>query len=212
MNRRTLLRSTGTLGSALLAGCSTDSESVEQPTARRSERTTSGPTATATPDAETELTETTEEKQGDDVPTEEVEIGVVYIPFMGSKWDRCSTAGEPAAGNYDDTYDPQVVDRQIDYLLDHNVSTVLFNFGEEDEDYRRFEAFLEADRASEINIECFYVISQAMRRGRDIERDFAYLREQFFPLENYSRRDGRRSSPSGTSIISPGLATTSPGQ
>lgn len=187
MDRRSVLRRTGMLGSALLAGCSSrDREETRSLHESSTESATTTATRKPTTESPTETTEATTES-----PDEPVDLGVVYIPFMGEKWNRCSSAGTPALGHYDDTYDTAVVDRQLEFLLDHGVSTLLFNFGEEGEDYRRFEAFLEADRAAEIDIECFYVVSQAMRRERDLERDFEFVREAFLSQPNYSTHDGR---------------------
>ena len=135
----------------------------------------------------------------DSLEDQEIEIGAVYIPFMGgpvSKWPDCAV-GTPDVGEY--SHEPgdfeetgrEATNRHIDQMRGHGISKVMFNFGEESRDYARLRNFTDTELAPDIEFECFYVISQALVRNRYMERDFEFIRENMLDHSNYSTIDGR---------------------
>lgn len=188
MNRRQYLSLLGSGSLGFLAGCQ---EGPQDTTTRTATETTSTPTTTAretTTTTEAKDTETTIEEPERDLGP--MEFGAVYIPFMGDKWEDCAV-GTPAIGEYTDTADSAVVSTHIDQMTSNNIPRVLFNFGEEHEDYQRWRDFTRAPNFSEVEIECYYVISQALRRDRDITKDFEFIRQNLLPLDNYRAHEGR---------------------
>lgn len=132
-------------------------------------------------------------KYDDFEPESDVQIGAVYIPFMHGKWDRCAV-GEPRIGEYsmqEYNFDHLAVNIHIDQMQGFGITPLLFNFGEEIEDRGRFREFEEATMADDIKVEFFYVISQALRRGRDIYRDFEFMRKKIATTDNYNTHQGR---------------------
>lgn len=121
----------------------------------------------------------------------ETDVSGVYLPFSGDKFGRCLTGATPAVGRYGDPIAPDVTDRHIDQMQGHGVTTVAFNFGESAADYRRWRAFEEASLSRAVDVECYYVLSQALQRQRDLEADLEFVRDNLFGHERYSRV-GRR--------------------
>lgn len=129
-----------------------------------------------------------------------VDVGSVYVPFMGSeddgKWANC-VVGTPRIGPYstdEDDYDDEnraAVARHLDQQQGHACGPVMFNFGEEGLDYGRYEVFQRSDLAAEITFECFYVLIQALRRNRSVRLDLEFVRDTMFELDTYSTLDGR---------------------
>lgn len=122
----------------------------------------------------------------DDLP---LDIGVVYIPFMADKWDRC-TPGEPSIGEYgiDDSF---AVNRHIDQMQGHGITTLMFNYGEGRKDFDRVRAFLDAELSSEIAIETMWVIKKVFTRDLDIDLFMEFARENLLSLPNHRTIDGR---------------------
>ncbi|WP_435317806.1 hypothetical protein [Haloarchaeobius sp. TZWSO28] len=187
MKRRALLAALGTG----LAGCSssagtgtTDRQTTRARTNRETTRSTT--TETTEPTATEPGTETTTAEPAADT----VDVGVVYIPFAGDKFGKCTTVSHPEVGTYGDPIPQGVSSQHAAWLADAGVSTVMFNFGESRKDYDRLRTFLQADLGP-LSVEPFYVISQALRRDRDIEADFAFLRETLLSTDRCHRRNGR---------------------
>lgn len=126
-----------------------------------------------------------------------VDVGGVYIPFMGTgKWSNC-TVGTPTVGEYSlegrdfDAENRAAVSRHLDQHQGFGVGPVMFNFGENFVDRGRFRNLRESPLSDEVELECFYVLSQALRRNRSVEGDLTFVREEMFPLDNYATLDGR---------------------
>ncbi|WP_435335183.1 hypothetical protein [Haloarchaeobius sp. TZWWS8] len=139
---------------------------------------------TATRESET-TTETTTEPEETDLT-----LGVVYIPFAGDKFGKCTDVCHPELGQYGDPIPSTVSSQHASWLREAGVSTVMFNFGESRVDYDRLRTFLRTPLDG-LSVEPFYVISQALRRDRDIEADFEFLRENLLSTEHASTIDGR---------------------
>lgn len=122
---------------------------------------------------------------------EPLDIGVVYVPFAGGKIGRCTSAAAPEVGRYGDPIPSTTVDRHVRQLSNAGVSSVMFNFGESEADYARYESYDGVESTRELGIEPYYVVGQAMRRERDVERDLTYLRDQFLPRDHARRVDDR---------------------
>ncbi|UPV99093.1 hypothetical protein M0R88_11200 [Halorussus gelatinilyticus] len=120
-----------------------------------------------------------------------LDVGVVYVPFVGDKFGECTTVAHPAVGRYGDPIPPEVTDEHVRQLLEAGASTVMFNFGEGDDDHERFRAYDDAESSDELDLEPFYVVGQALRRDRDLETDLAFVREHFLGRPNIGRFDGR---------------------
>lgn len=118
-----------------------------------------------------------------------VDVGAVYIPFLGSKWGKCIDH-RPAPGQYDIS-DSSVVNRHVDQMQGHGISTLMFNFGAGPKDLDRYRTFREADLASDIDLEAFYVINRVFQRDLDIDRYLDFMREEMFAHPNYNTVDGR---------------------
>lgn len=178
-----------------IAGCSNTSRST--PRSRGSERTTQtqSPNPTDTPAAtetlrETETVSETSEETATTKPPEAVESAVVYIPFAGDKFGKCTEVCHPKVGQYSDPIPPEVSSQHVEWLENAGISTVMFNFGESKIDYKRLSNFLHSDLQS-LSVEPFYVISQAIRRKRDLEADFAFLRKNLLSTSTAKTIDGK---------------------
>lgn len=180
--RRTRRRYLAAVGGAGLAGCSersgTDTSNGD------ASDDSDGPSANDSHGADPDADEVTESNDDRDV-------GAVYIPFNGDKWRECAPNAEPTVGRYDDTHERAVVEAHVEQLLDHGIERALFNFGEEDADFDRWRSFTEARNCGELTVECFYVVSQAFERNRDVDRDLAFVREEMLGRDNYATVDGR---------------------
>lgn len=117
-------------------------------------------------------------------------IGAVYIPFVGDKIGRCFDNRKPDTGHYDMS-DSDVVNRHIDLMQGHGISTLMFNFGEALPDLERFRQYQKADLASEINLEAFWVINRIFQRDLDLDIYLDFMREEMFSRENYNRYKNR---------------------
>lgn len=120
-----------------------------------------------------------------------LDISAVYLPFIGSKFGRCISNVKPVVGKYEDPPPPSVVNKHIDQMQGYGIPILAFNFGEGKRDYRRWKSFAEADLSREIKIETHYVIIQAMRRDRNIDKDFEFIRNNILPRGNYETINGR---------------------
>jgi hypothetical protein len=143
----------------------------------------------------------------------DIDVGAVYIPFMGGKWDSCAV-GEAAVGEYTTggTLGPEdraAVSRHVDQHRGFGVGPVMFNFGENSRDRRRFRNFRASPLADEVAFECFYVLSQALRRDRPVGRDLDFVQSDMFPLDTYATVDGRSCS-SGVATTRGGCSKTTP--
>lgn len=182
--------------SGVLAGCSRRSQthitspaSEAPPTSTASTSSTTRSGTTAKPTAR----DTTNDEPDGATETRSdgaLDAGIVYIPFIGDKFGRCTTGCHPSVGHYADPVPSEIVSKQANWISNAGISRVMFNFGEEKKDYERLRTFLSAD-IRELSVEPFYVISQAMSRDRDIERDFAFLRENLLSTDQCGRIDGR---------------------
>lgn len=120
-----------------------------------------------------------------------LDLSAVYIPFTGDKFHKCLIRTEPAVGQYGDPIPPEVTTRHIDQMQGHGVTTVAFNFGEESQDYERWRTFTESSLSEKVNVEAYYVLSQALRRGHQIDEYLGFIRENMFSRDNYNTIDGR---------------------
>lgn len=122
-----------------------------------------------------------------------LDMSAVYIPFTGDKMkvQDCVNEVQPAVGEYGDPIPPEISSRHIDQMQGHGITTVSFDFGEGREDYFRWETFTDSQLFSEIDVECYYVLSQALKRERPIGNDFEFIRENMLQLENYNTVNGR---------------------
>ncbi|MCT9096135.1 hypothetical protein [Haloarchaeobius sp. HME9146] len=171
-----------------LAGCSSSTETqrtVRETTASQTTQSKTETDTTTEPTPSETRTETTTEASA-----ESVDVGVVYIPFVGDKFGECTTVSQPELGQYGDPVPSAIATRHASWLADAGVSTVMFNVGESRRDHERLSTFLRADLGP-LSVEPFYVISQALRRDRDIEADFEFLRETLLSTDRCHRRDGR---------------------
>lgn len=125
----------------------------------------------------------------------DMEIGAVYINFLGPHWENCATTAEPCLGHYS-MDDEAVVNQHIDWMRRSGISRLMFNFSVM-EDRKYADAFFEASATENIPIEMFYNISNALKwRGdrtitEQIERHGEYIRSEFLSLPNVSERAGR---------------------
>lgn len=125
----------------------------------------------------------------------DVEIGAVYINFLGPHWENCATTAEPCLGYYS-MEDETVINQHIDWMRRSGISRLMFNFSVMD-DRKYADAFFEASATENIPIEMFYNISNALKwRGdrtisEQIERHGEYIRSEFLSLPNVSKRAGR---------------------
>jgi hypothetical protein len=126
----------------------------------------------------------------DPVQPADFDIGMIYIPFVGNSFGRSTGARMPAVGYYDMS-DSDTINRQIDQMQGHGVTTLMFNYGESINDFDRFRQFRQAELTSEIAIEAFWTIHRPFQRGLDIERQIEFFREEMLPIENYNRYEGR---------------------
>ncbi|MFB6185358.1 MAG: hypothetical protein ABEI86_00620, partial [Halobacteriaceae archaeon] len=118
-----------------------------------------------------------------------VDVGAVYIPFLGSKWGRCIDH-EPSVGQYG-IDDSAVINQQIQWMKDYGISTVMFNFGESYECFDRFHTFQEAELVDDIKIEIFWPINRVFQRDLDLERILDFIRSEFLKRDNYKQYNGR---------------------
>ncbi|WP_158056416.1 glycoside hydrolase family 71/99 protein [Halorussus halophilus] len=118
-----------------------------------------------------------------------LDLGAVYIPFLGTKWDECIDH-QPAVGQYD-IEDSGVIDTQIAQMKQCGISTVLFNYGENERTFDRFRAFKDADRFANIDVEAFWAIGRIFERNLDFDRFVEFVAEEMIPLPNYKTIDGR---------------------
>lgn len=134
------------------------------------------------------------ERKYEPVEDAKVDVGAVYIPFLGDMWGRCAK-GQPAVGQYGMT-DSTAVNRHVDQMQGFGISTVMFNFSVLD-DAKYFERFVEAELTDDIPIDLFYNISNALKwRGdktvkEQLDAHAEYIREQFLRRENVSTHYGR---------------------
>lgn len=126
----------------------------------------------------------------DPVQPADFDIGMVYIPFVGNSFGRSTGARMPAVGYYDMS-DSHTINRQIDQMQGHGVTTLMFNYGEDIDDFNRFRQFRQAELTSEIALEAFWTIHRPFQRGLDIGQQIDFFREEMLPLENYNRYEGR---------------------
>lgn len=132
----------------------------------------------------------------DQTSDERVDVAAVYIPFVGSWWDDCATdAHQPALGRYE-MAQGEVVNRHVAWMREYGISTAMFNWSVMDDD-EYFQNFIAAERSSEVELEMFYQIGNALKwRGdrtvkEQIDRHAEYIREEFFSRENLRSREGR---------------------
>lgn len=130
------------------------------------------------------------ERRYEPVSPSNFDVGVVYIPFIGDKFGDCITERVPAVGYYDMT-DSRAINRHVDQMQGHGVSTLMFNFGEADPDFDRYRQFRRAELADEIDLEAFWVINRIFQRDLDLERYLDFMREEMLKRDNYSRHEGR---------------------
>lgn len=130
--------------------------------------------------------EGTYERKYEPVEDLPVDLGVVYIPFMGDKWD--CTPAEPTVGQYSDL---GAVNQHIDQMQGHGISTLMFNYGESTRDFDRIRAFLDAELSSEIPVETMWVIKKIFTRDLDIDKFIDFARESLLSLPNHRTMDGR---------------------
>lgn len=199
-DRRSFLCSGLAIGSVGLSGCiSSDNEGDSGPTYTATTTPANSPDK-STPNEPTSDKDISDEKETEEESTD-LSAGAVYIPFMGgpgdqSKWPDCAV-GEPEVGQYSheesdfEEKGRSATNSHIEQMQNHDISRVMFNFGEEAEDYERLRNFKSVEKFGEIEIECYYVISQAMRRERDFKQDFEFVRENFLTEDNYTTFDGR---------------------
>lgn len=115
-----------------------------------------------------------------------VDLGVVYIPFMGDKWN-CS-GGKPAVGHYDDL---GAVNQHITQMVNHGISKLMFNFGESRKDFDRVRKYLNAEKSSEIAVETMWVIKKIFTRDLNIDDFLEFLRENLLSHSTHNTIDGR---------------------
>lgn len=157
-------------GAGLLAGCNA--------------RDATGTTAT-------DASSPTETRSATPAGAQSLDVGVVYIPFAGDKLGDCTSVAHPEVGRYGDPIPSETVERHVEQLSEAGVSSVMFNFGESEDDYRRYEAYDETEATRDLEIEPYYVVSQATRRERDVESDLEFVRDRFLARDNARRIDGR---------------------
>ncbi|NEU58789.1 hypothetical protein [Halorussus sp. MSC15.2] len=113
----------------------------------------------------------------------------MYIPFLGDKWGECIDH-HPAVGQYSIT-DTDVINKQIAQMQSSGISTVLFNFGASELDFKRFRKFRRADRTADITIEAFWVIGRIFQRNYELAPYLEFIRNEMISLPNYETIDGR---------------------
>lgn len=118
-----------------------------------------------------------------------LDIGAVYIPFLGDKWGKCIDH-QPAVGQYDIT-NTDVINKQIAQMQGCGISTVLFNFGASELDFERFRSFRRAERSDEVAIEAFWVINRIFQRNYEFAPYLEFIRDEMVSLPNYETIDGR---------------------
>ena len=126
----------------------------------------------------------------DPVQPADFDIGMLYIPFVGNSFGKYTGARMPAVGYYDMS-DSHVINRQIDQMQGHGVTTLMFNYGEDNDSPDRFRRFRRAELTSDIALEAFWAIHRAFTRDLDIRQLIDFFREEMLPLENYNRYEGR---------------------
>ncbi|MFB6199731.1 MAG: twin-arginine translocation signal domain-containing protein [Candidatus Nanohaloarchaea archaeon] len=125
-----------------------------------------------------------------------LDIGVDYIPWIGSKFGDPLSHSEvkPAIGYYEDFANGsqnEVANRHIDQMQGHGITKLMFGFGENNKDYERFRNFDRAGLSDEIEIELFYALPQVFRRNRNLNQDITFMRKEILSKDNYSTINGR---------------------
>lgn len=128
----------------------------------------------------------------------ELEIAAVYIPFLGNKWGRCLPKPqlEPAVGYYDSTRDRTAVNRHVDQMQGHGITTLMYNYNGKDSENWQVREFSDRTLTSEIPVEPMYVLSNALKWAEGSVRDrladdIAFINDHFLSQENTKRYDGR---------------------
>lgn len=118
-----------------------------------------------------------------------VKISAVYIPFLADKWDEC-ISHQPEFGEYS-IDDSEIINKQIELMKQYGIDTVLFNFGEGPETFNRYRKFLNAENASEINLEVYWAINRVFQRDLDIDRYLDFISNEVYDHPNHNTIDGR---------------------
>ncbi|NEU58611.1 hypothetical protein [Halorussus sp. MSC15.2] len=118
-----------------------------------------------------------------------LDVGAVYIPFLGDKWGKCIDH-HPAIGQYSIT-ETDVINHHVNQMLQNGISTVLFNFGANKRDFDRFLKFRKAKRTNDIAIEIFWVIHRIFQRNHDFAPFLKFVRDEMVSLPNYKTVNDR---------------------
>jgi hypothetical protein len=118
-----------------------------------------------------------------------LDIGAVYLPWMGSKFGGILSQKEvkPRIGYYEDLVERQneVVNQHVDQMRGHGINKIMFTFGERN-DHQRFNNFEQAHLSKGIGVEAFVAIPPIFDRGRDIDEDLDFIRENLLGEPYYS--------------------------
>lgn len=129
------------------------------------------------------------ERKYEPITDTNVDLGGVYIPFLGSKWGDCIDH-QPAVGQYG-IEDSTAVNRHVDQMQGHGITTLSFNFGESELDFERYRSFMEAELASEVQLEAYWAINRVFQRDLNLSNFLDFIREEMFSHPNYNTIDGR---------------------
>lgn len=119
--------------------------------------------------------------------------------FKNCLQEGVETQPEVGAENYGNPIRPETTTQHIDQMQGHGINRIQFNFGggDKEDDREQTQALLDADLASDIEIEPTYWASLPYRwteeadKKQILEDDMTYMRDHFLKRENAVTHEGR---------------------
>lgn len=123
----------------------------------------------------------------------DIDIGVMYWPFMEPHWEN-NSIGEPLIGPYiltHEEFEHKAVSRHIDQMQSSGISRMSLLFGQTEYDVERYENFDDVELIDEINLEIEYDIDKVIKRDLDVDKHMEFFRNKMIARDNYYCKDGR---------------------